>query len=573
MATANPAPQMTHPSQRNGPGSNKAGKGHTRCRTIAPTIVSASRTGGHGTRLGRSAPLGVGVSLMESILKEVNREVPRRALSQVLWLAGRRWLRLGMGTTLSNGGRNACPRSESQPMSQPASPTGAKSAVTNLVDRIRRLVVVEPGEWPALLWSFAFFYCVLCAYYILRPVRDAMGVTVGPDYQKWLFSIVFLVMLAAVPIFGWVVSTFAKRQVLPIVYLFFIANLLVFWALIRTRDDSPNIAGAFFIWVSIFNLFVVSLFWSFLADHYTSDQAKRLYGFITAGGSLGVLTGSSLTNGLVHVVGVPNLLLISALILTAALGCALVLRTILSSAGDADRPAHAGVRDILSGALHSWNDPYLFRIALWVLLANLVGTYFYIEEQRIVRAAPDPQGRPGRFFLQPRPHRQRVATRLAILLDGLFAAPFRHWSVRRRASGFGRRWPLRLVGSADLDGDLVRHDRRAGNGVRPLQSGDARAVDGGRARGQIQNAELYRHRGLSRRRRGQCLGRQRPDPGPETADVGCGAVDVAVRGRLAGADLPAQPRPRKTRRRRSTGALNCIVVLHGKLSARPPRAS
>jgi ATP:ADP antiporter, AAA family len=272
-------------------------------------------------------------------------------------------------------------------MNQPASPAADKAKPVAFIDRLRRLVVVEPGEWPALLWSFAFFYCVLCAYYILRPVRDAMGVTVGPDYQKWLFSIVFVVMLAAVPVFGWVVSTFAKRQVLPIVYVFFIANLLVFWALIRTRADSPDIAGAFFVWVSVFNLFVVSLFWSFLADHYASDQAKRLYGVITAGGSLGVLTGSSLTNGLVHVVGVPNLLLISASILTAALGCALVLRNILSSAGDADRSPHAGIRDILSGALHSWNDPYLFRIALWVLLANLVGTYFYIEEQRIVRAA------------------------------------------------------------------------------------------------------------------------------------------------------------------------------------------
>ena len=271
-------------------------------------------------------------------------------------------------------------------MSHPR-PTGDHRKPLPLVDRLRRLVVVEPGEWPALLWSFAFFFCVLCAYYILRPVRDAMGVTVGPDYQKWLFSIVFVVMLAAVPIFGWVASTFAKRLVLPIVYVFFIANLLVFWALIRTRADSPNIASAFFVWVSVFNLFVVSLFWSFLADHYASDQAKRLYGFITAGGSLGVLAGSSLTNSLVHVVGVPNLLLISATVLTAALGCALALRSLLPALGDTEHAPHAGIRDILSGALHSWNDPYLFRIALWVLLANLVGTYFYIEEQRIVRAA------------------------------------------------------------------------------------------------------------------------------------------------------------------------------------------
>lgn len=263
----------------------------------------------------------------------------------------------------------------------------ARMPPVSTVNRIRRFVDVEAHEVAAMAWSFVFFFCVLCAYYILRPVRDAMGVTVGRDGQKWLFSVVFLIMLAAVPVFGWVVSRYAKRTVLPIVYVFFIVNLLVFWVLIGTRPDNRIVAGAFFVWVSVFVLFVVSLFWSFMADHHTSDQAKRLYGVISAGGSLGALTGSSLTGGLVHALGVPRLLLLAALVLSGGLGAALVLRRLLSPVVDAAGDSKPAGRGIFSGALHAWNDPYLFRIALWVLLANLVGTYFYIEEQRIVGEA------------------------------------------------------------------------------------------------------------------------------------------------------------------------------------------
>jgi ATP:ADP antiporter, AAA family len=263
----------------------------------------------------------------------------------------------------------------------------SETSAVSLSQRLRGVVAIEPGELPALVWSFVFFFCVLCSYYILRPVRDAMGVTVGEERQKWLFSVVFLVMLAAVPVFGWVVARYPKRTVLPIVYAFFILNLLAFWAMIGTASTSPFVAGAFFVWVSVFVLFVVSLFWSFMSDHYTSDQAKRLYGVISAGGSLGALTGSSLTHALVRTMGVPKLLLLSAVILTAGLGASIALRRHLVPAAGKDSDAKPSGGGILTGALHAWKDPYLFRIALWVLLANVVGTYFYIEEQRIVGAA------------------------------------------------------------------------------------------------------------------------------------------------------------------------------------------
>jgi AAA family ATP:ADP antiporter len=246
------------------------------------------------------------------------------------------------------------------------------------------IVQVERDELAGLLWSFALFFFVLCAYYIIRPLRDEMGVSLGPQRLQWLFSAVFVVMLAAVPLFGWVVSSFARRRIVPIVYGFLIANLLGFWGLFQISAQGAVVAGTFFVWVSVFNLFVVSLFWSLLSDLYRSEQATRLYGFIAAGGSAGALAGPLLTQSLVGSVGPTNLLLVSALLLLAATQAARVLRSLFVEHGaqqGEDRPLGKG---LLAGASAVWRSPYLFRIALWILIANLVSTLFYLEQARIV---------------------------------------------------------------------------------------------------------------------------------------------------------------------------------------------
>src|SRR6266853_6240329 len=146
------------------------------------------------------------------------------------------------------------------------------------ISLLHRLVLVRKGEITAMLWSSAYFFCLLCSYYLLRPVRDEMGIQGGVDNLPRLFTATFLAMLAAVPLFGWVSSRFPRRQLLPIVYVFFAVTLLLFYALMQSGVAPARIAQAFFIWVSVFNLFVVSLFWSCMGALFRNEQARRLFG-------------------------------------------------------------------------------------------------------------------------------------------------------------------------------------------------------------------------------------------------------------------------------------------------------
>ena len=265
--------------------------------------------------------------------------------------------------------------------------TNLTAATATLHRLLARVVHVEPRELGAMLVSFAYFFLVLAAYSFIRPGRDEMAVAVGAAHLQTLFVIVFCVMLAAVPLFGWVTSNFAKRLVVPLVYGFFIANLLVFWLLLSGSGQGTVVASVFFVWASVFNLFVVSLFWIVMSDLYDSAQAKRLYGFIAAGGTAGAFSGPIITQALVGVLGPDNLLLVSALLLTLALAAAVLLRRIAPAHADAANSEQPLGKDILAGAVRVWKSPYLLRIALWILLANLVSTFFYLEQTRIVGEA------------------------------------------------------------------------------------------------------------------------------------------------------------------------------------------
>ena len=187
---------------------------------------------------------------------------------------------------------------------------------------LARVVAVRPGEARALLWSFAYFFCLLAGYYVLRPLRDEMGIAGGVRNLQWLFTATFLVMLAAVPVFGAVVARLPRKRFVPLVYHFFVANIAVFWVLLTLDVEKVVVARVFFVWISVFNLFAVSVFWSFMADLWQSEQGKRLFGFIAAGGSAGALLGPVVTVALAVPLGPVNLLIIAALLLELAVLCA-----------------------------------------------------------------------------------------------------------------------------------------------------------------------------------------------------------------------------------------------------------
>ena len=251
---------------------------------------------------------------------------------------------------------------------------------------IYTLVSVKPKEIKVLALSFGYFFCLLCAYYVLRPIRDEMGIQGGVDNLQWLFTATFITMLCVVPVFGWVCSRYARAQLLPVVYGFFILNILLFYFCYRFElVPAQYLARIFFVWVSVFNLFVVSVFWSFMVDLFDSEQAKRLFGFIAAGGSAGAITGPALTTLLVKSLGTVNLLLISALFLGFVLICIYKLRVWTRNNRQQDTEAMGG--GIFDGVKHVIRSPYLLGVCCYVLLYTTLATFLYFTQAEIVRDA------------------------------------------------------------------------------------------------------------------------------------------------------------------------------------------
>ena len=254
---------------------------------------------------------------------------------------------------------------------------------------VHRLVQIRREEIAATLWSFTYFFWLLCSYYVLRPVRDEMGIQGGVENLPWLFTGTFLAMIAAVPLFGWVSSRFARRTLLPMVYLFFTANLLLFYALLESGIAPARTAQALFIWVSVFNLFVVSVFWSFMADLFRNEQARRLFGFISAGGSVGALVGPIITAMLAPEIGPANLLPLSAVMLLAAVLCIYRLAA-WSDCKPSDNQSSMGKSagaiggSIFGGVTRTLKSPYLLGICVYVALGTLLGTFLYFHQANIV---------------------------------------------------------------------------------------------------------------------------------------------------------------------------------------------
>jgi AAA family ATP:ADP antiporter len=271
------------------------------------------------------------------------------------------------------------------------------SAADKIRSCLYRLVKVEQEEVRPLLWSFSYFFVLLCSYYIVRPLRDEMGIAGGVEHLQRLFTGTFLAMLAAVPVFGWISSCFPRKRFLPLVYLFFIANLLIFYLLFHSGLAHAWVARAFFIWTSVFNLFIVSVFWSFMADLFNNDQAKRLFGFVAAGGTAGALAGPAITATLAVPLGATNLLLISVAGLVWAILCIYRLSVwsekravpaAISSTPNREPIGEEGAAlggGALDGLRMIVTSPYLLGICLLILLYTTLSTFLYFQQAQIIR--------------------------------------------------------------------------------------------------------------------------------------------------------------------------------------------
>jgi AAA family ATP:ADP antiporter len=263
---------------------------------------------------------------------------------------------------------------------------------------LARLLPATREERSAALWSFLYFFALLAGYYVLRPLRDQRGIAGGVKALPWMFTATFVALLLAQPFYGALVAKLPRRRFIPIVYHFFAANLVVFWLLLSQAIAPVAVARVFFVWVSVFNLFAVTVFWSFMADLFTSEQGKRLFGFIGAGGTAGALLGPLITLALAGPIGPINLLLVAIVFLECAVFCAHRLEFTPDRQPAARRDGQRLGGSAFAGLAEFLRSPYLLGLGAWVSLLSFSATMLYFEQAHLVARGVHGAGAQTRVF-------------------------------------------------------------------------------------------------------------------------------------------------------------------------------
>ena len=247
----------------------------------------------------------------------------------------------------------------------------------------------DKHEWRALICAFVLFFLLFASYFMLRPVRETFGIAGGVDNLQWLFLGTFVGALVVVPLYGWLAQRLPRSRLLPATYSFSALVMSGFAIGLLTDPENVWMGRGFYIWVSVFNLFVISIAWSFMADVFNPDQARRMFGRIGAGASLGGLTGPLLSGLLVEPVGLAGLLFISVGLLLSTLICVRYLLVWNERYGSHDHaePASKAVGGgIWAGLTTIAGSPILLAISLFIVLLSSVTTFLYFEQARIVEA-------------------------------------------------------------------------------------------------------------------------------------------------------------------------------------------
>ena len=288
-------------------------------------------------------------------------------------------------------------------MTDPKSGSASSEATTPALRLLRRLIDVTAAELPALGWCWLYIFSVLASYYILRPIRDQMGVAGGVNNLPWLFTGTLIAMLVLNVPFSALVKLLPRKQFISLSYRFFAISILTFGAALHwaTPEQAVWVGRFFFIWTSVFNLFVVSIFWSMVVDIFSSEQGKRLFGFIAAGATLGAIVGSSVTASLALLVQPAALLVGAALLLEISTLC--VRRLSRLSATMSDRPHPERGEEpigggVLAGFVDALRSPYLFNTAIFLLLYAITSTFLYFSQASIVSESFTSRGAQTAFF-------------------------------------------------------------------------------------------------------------------------------------------------------------------------------
>ncbi|MGH9369477.1 MAG: NTP/NDP exchange transporter [Thermoanaerobaculia bacterium] len=247
-------------------------------------------------------------------------------------------------------------------------------------------LAIRRGEWARVGLSFLYFFFLLSSYYALRPVREEMGVRVGVGRMNWLFTGTFVATLVATPVFGYVASHLSRRRLAPAVDLFFACNLVLFFFALRHGSLSGLAGPAFFVWLSVFNLFAVSVAWSLLTDLYAREEARRLFGVVSSGGTAGALAGPAAIALAAPRLGPEPLLLIAAapLLVCALLAGVLRRRAAVPGGDHGEAPIGGGT---FAGVARSVREPFLLAVALVLVCYTMVSTFLYFAQAEVVGAA------------------------------------------------------------------------------------------------------------------------------------------------------------------------------------------
>lgn len=255
---------------------------------------------------------------------------------------------------------------------------------------LARLFNVRDHEAPVVGAGLAMFFLLFAGYFMLRPIRETMGVAGGVDNLQWLFTGTFVATLVVLPLYGWIASKVARRRIVPWVFGMVVASLLAYGAAMLATPDDVWLARTFYIWVSVINLLMISLAWSVLADVMESHEAKRLFALIAAGASLGGLAGPLLTTLMVKPLGHGGLMLISAVLIGASAATATWLHRwrdrhpLPAGASSSEQRQRPLGGNPFAGATAVFRSPYLLGIAFFVLLLATVTTFLYFEQAKLV---------------------------------------------------------------------------------------------------------------------------------------------------------------------------------------------